>query len=463
MSLEHWIWLSNLRIDKRLMHRLLDRFIDPQRIYEATETELQDVELGSAILKTILLSRDLKCAREIRSFCAENHIGVVTMQDAAYPSRLRNIEVPPVLLYVGGHMPSFDEEAAVAVVGTRKASERAREIAYRFGYELADKGMLVVSGMAEGVDAASNAGALDAGARTVAVLGGGVDVCYPASSRNIYDRILAGNGCLISEYPPGDRPYPQHFPERNRIISGLAAGVLVVAAPERSGSLITANRALEQGREIFVVPGNVDDFEFVGSNNLIKHGAIPVTTPKDIVAYYYARFPDVFDAGQIVSYMRDKSDAADLVKFNRREQGPNMHVASAPSYVIEGKELETKSQRKPRDYDFGLFSVFSREPGTYIGEKRETADSARRQKKKQGGRRAENENFQPQKTPVAGLSEEQQKIVAAIAQSNEGVAHIDDIVVASGFPAAQALSMLTELELEGVIEALPGKRFQIIE
>lgn len=125
--------------------------------------------------------------------------------------------------------------------------------------------------------------------------------------------------------------------------------------------------------------------------------------------------------------------------------------------MIEGKELETKSQRKPRDYNFGLFSVFSREPGTYIGEKRETADSARRQKKKQGGRRAENENFQPQKTPVAGLSEEQQKIVAAIAQSNEGVAHIDDIVVASGFPAAQALSMLTELELEGVIEALPGK------
>lgn len=462
MSVEHWVWLSNLRIDRRLMHRLLDRFIDAQRVFEATEAELCEVSLSQTAQRTVLLSRDLKYAQNIVSFCAEKHIGIVTMQDAAYPNRLRNIEVPPVLLYVSGHMPSFDEEAAVTVVGTRESSGRANEIAHRFGYELADKGMLVVSGMAKGIDAAANTGALDAGARTVAVLGGGVDVCYPESSRGLYNRILAGNGCLISEYPPGERPLGRHFPERNRIMSGLSAGVLVIAAPERSGSLITASRALEQGREIFVVPGNVDDFEFVGSNNLIKHGAIPVTTPKDIVAYYYARFPSVFDAGQIVEYMRDKSDGAEIVKFNRREREPQLHVASAPSYAIEGKDLAPKERRKTsRNYDFGLFSIFSQKGDRNSGEETTGREPARRKQVK----RIADPVAEPvgKKSPARELSEDLQKIVASIASDGEGIAHIDHIVNESGFQAAQALAMLTELELEGVVEALPGKRFKIIE
>lgn len=459
MSLEHWVWFSTLQIDKRTMHRLLYRFADPQRIYEATESELRETGLGETARKAVSMKRNLNYARDVISYCGKNHIGIVTMQDAAYPNRLRNIEVPPVLLYVGGHMPSFDEEAAVTVVGTRKSSERANEIAYRFGYELAQQGMLVVSGMAEGIDAAANAGALDAGARTVAVLGGGVDVCYPASSRGIYDRILAGNGCLISEYPPGMRPYASHFPERNRILSGLSAGVLVIAAPEKSGSLITASRALEQGREIFAVPGSVDDYEFVGSNQLIKHGAIPVTTPKDVVAYYYARFPDAFDDAGIAAYMRDEADNAKLIRFNRRDQESRLHVASAPVYTAQTEKPEpVKQKRQPRNYDFGLFSRFSSKA------KPDTVHKAVAPEHEAVLRRQPDPALQrAQTSAVSELSDDLKKILAAIAENGEGAAHIDTIVNKSGFPAAQALAMLTELELEGIVEALPGKRFQIIE
>ena len=456
MSIEHWVWLSSLRMDRRLMHRLLDRFADPQRVYEATEPELRDLALGQRAQRIVLQTRDLRFARNVISFCAKNNIGIVTMQDAAYPNRLRNIEVPPVLLYVGGRMPSFDEEAAIAVVGTRTSSDRANDIAYTFGYELADKGMLVVSGMAAGIDSSANAGALSAGAGTVAVLGGGVDVCYPESSRKVYNRILAGNGCVISEYPPGERPYPRHFPERNRIISGLSAGVLVIAAPERSGSLITASRALEQGREIFVVPGNIDDAEFIGSNNLIKHGAIPVTTPKDIVAYYYTRFPDVFDAAKVADYMRDQAASAELAKFHRRPEA--MHVASAPSYAIKGRRLDGGTKKQSRSYDFGLFSIFSQKAKKNTG----TQDAAASQPGKSAP--PTNSEAVPQvKKSMEGLSQELQKIVAVLAESEQKTAHIDDIVNHSGFPVSEALSMLTELELEGIVAALPGKRFQIIE
>ncbi len=458
MSLEHWVWLSSLRINKRWMHRLLERFVDPQRVYEATALELRDLQLGTA-QNVILQARDLQTAKDIISQCEKENISIVTMRDAAYPNRLRNIEVPPVLLYVGGHMPSFDEEAVITIVGTRTSSARANEIAYRFGYELADKGMLVVSGIAEGIDSAANAGALAAGARTVGVLGSGIDVCYPSSSKAVYHSILAGNGCLISEYPPGDRPYSWHFPERNRIMSGLAAGVLVIAAPERSGSLITASRALEQGREIFVVPGNIDDAEFVGSNNLVKHGAIPVTTPKDIVAYYYARFPNVFNAAEVAAYMRDPSDQEALIRFNRRQ--PSLQVASKPVYVIEGKSVEQRPKGRARDYDFHVFSEFSKRG-------KQNRRGLNRERPRPDGRESSdtaaytapaeerNQNFD-------SLTEEQRKILSVLAEHADRTAHIDEIVNHSGFSVSEALTMLTELELDGVIVALPGKRFQIKE
>ena len=485
MALEHWVWLSNLDISRRAMLQLLDRFGDPQRVFESSEGDIRALRLEQDAEVRLCQPRDLRVSRAILSNCAKKNISIVTMQDAAYPNRLRNIEYPPVLLYVGGHLPSFDEEAAIAVVGTRTCSATAQKIAARFGYELADKGMLVVSGMAKGIDSAANRGALDAGRKTVAVLGCGIDVCYPFENRDLYHRILAGNGCLISEYPPGTRPLAHHFPERNRIISGLCAGVLVIAAPHKSGSLITASQALEQGREIFVVPGDITDPEYFGSNSLIKQGALPVTNPKDIVAYYYARFPDAFDDRVISRYMdsgkqrRVSHSAVNREKLPQETssvsnptQSPSSAAQKETAVHAELPQKKSLSQvildgvravrRQPRKYDTSIFPelgkavIQSKTPAPVITPQG-AADPA--------PNLPQEEPAIPVQNAVSeeiSCSPEQQTVLKILRESPDGTAHIDQLVNQSGFPAAEALALLTEMEIDGLIEALPGKRFHIV-
>ena len=211
------------------------------------------------------------------------------MQDAAYPARLQNIYDPPVLLYVRGHLPVMDEEAAIAVVGTRKCSPYGVACAEKLAFGLAAAGAVVVSGLAEGIDAASVRGALRAGGTPVSVVGNGLDVKYPRENRYLYEDVAAA-GALLSEYPPGTRPDGRHFPVRNRILSGLSLAALVVEAPARSGALITAETALEQGRDVFAVPGPIDAPTSVGCNRLIRDGAGLVTDASDILREYEGRF-----------------------------------------------------------------------------------------------------------------------------------------------------------------------------
>lgn len=187
-------------------------------------------------------------------------------------------------------MPLFDEEAAVAVVGTRKCSPYGTRAASQLGYELARQGGLVISGLAKGIDGAAHQGALRAGGFTAAVLGGGVDVIYPPENRRLYEDIAA-TGVLLSEYPPGTEPRGGHFPVRNRIISGLSLAVVVVEAPEKSGALITANTALEQGRDVFAVPGPINAASSRGCNQLIRDGAGLVMEAWDVLGTYQQRFP----------------------------------------------------------------------------------------------------------------------------------------------------------------------------
>lgn len=194
------------------------------------------------------------------------------MQDAAYPGRLKNIYDPPCLLYVKGRLPVFDEELAVAVVGTRDCTPYGVACAEKLGYGLTCGGAVVVSGLAKGIDAAATRGALRAGGVTVGVVGNGLDIRYPYESGYLYEDVAAA-GALLSEYPPGARPAKAHFPARNRILSGLSAATLVVEAPERSGALITAGTAMEQGREVFAVPGPIDAPASAGCNRLIQDGA----------------------------------------------------------------------------------------------------------------------------------------------------------------------------------------------
>ena len=272
-ALKYWVWLTTLPgLTNRSKLLLLEHFPSPEDIYYAQPEDLPPVEGLSSSQAALLSDKSTDRAEDVLTHCAKGDIFLLTMQDALYPDRLRNIYDPPVLLYGRGRMPLFDEEAAVSVVGTRTCTPYGISAAEALGYQLAKEGAVVVSGLAKGIDGASHRGALRAGGFTAAVLGGGVDVVYPAENRRLYEDIAA-TGVLLSEYPPGTEPMGSHFPVRNRILSGLSLAVLVVEAPERSGALITANTALEQGRDVFAVPGPIDAPNSRGSNRLIRDGA----------------------------------------------------------------------------------------------------------------------------------------------------------------------------------------------
>jgi DNA processing protein len=218
-------------------------------------------------------------AEEIRERCAGNGIAILPFADPGYPAALRRIPYPPLILYRSGG--PFPEDPAVAVVGSRAPTAAGKEFARDLSRELAAAGWTVVSGMARGIDAAAHEGAAAAGGVTVAVLGCGVDVVYPPEHGELREKILL-RGAVLSEYPPGTLPLPRRFPARNRIVSGLCRGVVVAEAPERSGALITAGTALEQGREVLVVPGNPWFAHTAGSNRLLRDGATPVCSAEDV-------------------------------------------------------------------------------------------------------------------------------------------------------------------------------------
>jgi len=215
---------------------------------------------------------------------------VITLQDAEYPDRLRNIYDPPLVLYVRGTLPTIDSEPTVAIVGTRGCSHYGIMAAEKIGYELARYGMPVVTGLARGIDSAAARGALRAGGRVIGVLGCGLDVVYPSENGKLFEDVHY-SGAIISEYPPGVPPVGANFPVRNRIISGISLGVAIIKAPRNSGALITASRALEQGRDVFVVPGNITSASSEGSNTLLRDGAIPLLTGANVASEYAALFP----------------------------------------------------------------------------------------------------------------------------------------------------------------------------
>ena len=290
-ALKYWVWLTTLPgLGQRTKLQLLEHFASPEEIYFAPEEELLLAEGVTKAQCALLADKSLDRAEKVLEDCAKDGQFLLTMDDAAYPARLRNIYDPPLLLYGKGSLPLFDEEVAVTVVGTRSCTPYGVKAASELGYELAKQGALLVSGMAKGIDGEALRGALRAGGFTAAVLGGGADVVYPAANRRLYEDIAA-TGVILSEYPPGTEPRGEHFPVRNRLLSVLSVATLVVEAPERSGALITAATALEQGREVFAVPGPFDAPMSRGCNGLIREGAGLVCEAWDVLSFYESRYP----------------------------------------------------------------------------------------------------------------------------------------------------------------------------
>jgi DNA processing protein len=261
--------------------RLVEHFGTIEHVFQASLTELEATGIQAISAQSLGTGKSLELAQEESIRVRAAGVEVVTLDDPLYPSRLREIYDPPLLLYVRGPLELLSQPG-IAVIGTRHPTPYGSGMAERLACDLAHQGLVIFSGMARGVDTAGHRGALAAKGKTVAVFGTGVDVMYPKENSRLADQILAANGAILSEFPMGSFAAPQNFPIRNRIISGLSIGVLVVEAAEYSGTRITARCALEQGRDVFAVPGNVINKNSWGPNTLIKQGAKLVATWDDV-------------------------------------------------------------------------------------------------------------------------------------------------------------------------------------
>ncbi|HEV2836395.1 MAG TPA: DNA-processing protein DprA [Pyrinomonadaceae bacterium] len=266
-----WIELNMTPgVGPRAAAKLLERFGSAEAVYSATRTELEQLRLAPEAIDSII-ARDLRSTAEGERTAVRKLGGdVLLLDDGVYPSSLREIYDPPIVLYVKGAWSECLDQPCIGVVGSRKCSTYGQNTAMMLGRDLAQRGITIISGFARGIDAAAHRGALEAGGRTVAVLGTGIDEVYPRDHKKLAEEILASGGALVSQFPLGTPPVSENFPYRNRIISGLSLGIVVVEAAENSGSLITARLAMEQNREVFAVPGNITSRNSFGTNYLIK-------------------------------------------------------------------------------------------------------------------------------------------------------------------------------------------------
>jgi DNA processing protein len=284
---QFWLGLTKLEgLGVRGAHRLVEHFGSPQAAYMASLTELESCGIPARVAQSIFAQAGLKEAARDLEASAKAGCQVVAYSSDDYPPRLKQIPDPPLVLYVRGDVKVLSRYA-LAIVGTRRPTAYGSQVAQRLAHDLAQRQLVIVSGLARGIDSAAHRGALEAAGKTVAVLGSGIDVIYPRENKRLAEQV-AECGALISEFPPGTSPAPENFPIRNRTISGLALGVVVVEAAEYSGSLITARLALEQNREVFAVPGNITSAQSFGPNHLIKQGAKLVDEWMDVLEEFPA-------------------------------------------------------------------------------------------------------------------------------------------------------------------------------
>ena len=388
----HWIWFAELNLPLREKHRLLERYADPEELYHCADVPVQD--------------KDLTAAEEILRRCNKKGIKLLPIEDVAYPSRLRNTPDAPVLLYYKGILPDWESVPFIGVVGTRKASAYGLQVAHQLGSQIAYSGGFVVSGGASGIDTAAMQGALDAGCPVVGVLGCGLDVVYPRNNRRLFEAVMK-NGCLISEYPPEAQGLAWHFPERNRIISGVSNGVLIVEAPKKSGALITARQALEQGRDVFVVPGNINTVTCEGSNILLQEGAMPVFSGWDVLREYEFLYPGKLQKHRKAPLYTEETVSA---KVAQTTQMPGENAADD-----EGR------RKKPID---------NKENSTY----------------------SVLENRNP------ALGDEERAVLAQLTREPKETA---ELIAKLNMPSGKVLSVLTMLTVKGMVTKHPGGRFSL--
>lgn len=398
--LKYWVWLSLLNISPRAVTAVLQQYNNAEQVFSAGKGAFQGMRGVTAREAEALEDRDLTAAEFSLRRCREQKLRVLPVTDPAYPERLRQIAEPPAVLYVQGELPELDTAPVLAVIGTRKASAYGLKMSRELAFQIASGGGMVLSLLTPGADEAAAAGALLAENPCVGVLGTAHEACRWPLMRQV-----AKAGAVISEYPPGKEQFRHFFRERNRVAAGLSDGVVVVEAPEKSGTRLFVTEAAELGKDVFAVPGNADAENAAGTLNLLKEGAKLVTCGEDVLEEYRFRFPELSLVGT-----------------------PARAVASEkPRPVLEEPDA-------PADHPDARAAI----PASECPREREPEPSLKEQ--------------------LQNLSPDQLALIAAISPPST---HIDDIAERAGLPVARVLAQLTVLEIKGFVRREPGRFFSL--
>lgn len=401
---EYWIWLQRTLGFATKIDDFINYYGSARELYEAGSYEWRISGLFSKKQIESLSKFSPSQSGDIMRACSDNHWDIITPDDMEYPLLLREIYDFPAVLYVDGDASILAESRFIAMVGTRNASNYGLKAAGIISTELSKSGLVVVSGGALGIDSASHLGALNSGHKTVAVLGCGLGTDYLRENEALRNDITK-NGALVTEYPPFYSASRFTFPQRNRIISGISLGTVVIEAGERSGSLITARLAMEQNRDVFAVPGDVFSTSFTGANKMIQDGAKPLFTAADVVGEYHNLYPNE---------IKIEGMDAPLSNFLKENDDINKEAVKVKR---NNKEKSTKEENKPTEI----------------------------------------ESQTKELKPLPQTISENAKLIY---QAIDGETEFDTIVSKSGLPVFKVMSSISELEISGVIESLPGRKYK---
>lgn len=471
-----WVWLAQKCGQGSLEFLpLIEKFGDVEEIYQADFDDYISTGISERLAED-LCDKDLTPYREILRICQRASAGILCYNDPEYPASLRSLKNPPVVLYYTGKLPDFNQKLCIAIVGTRTMSEYGMHAAYKISYEIASTGVVVVSGMALGIDGIASCAAIEAGGVTVAVLGCGINYTYPKEHTRLR-KIIQRNGAVITEFPPSTDPKAKNFPIRNRIISGLCQGTVVVDADKNSGSMITAKQAILQGRDLYAVPGNIDAENSSGTNSLIRDGAQAVLCGRDIVESYVFSYchalnllplkkaekqsvfnPNAVDRMNICTRIRnpysgvkfeddgthigltspDRHETSEEKKTDGEQKPSGTNSADKKNDEQTNREFGSADKRDARKPDEEKLSAGEKEKPDSISEE----TSARRD----GG-------GDSSQSALASLNEKQRKIFEEMPLDR---AVTVDYLTKTGFSLGEVISALTVLEIRGLISSLPG-------